>query len=239
MTADKTDKSLAREHLDLALGEARVNLNDLLPAEFDALLQGVFRELDLREMRGFKSLKDLITRRPTSGSRETWEPTEFVKLKPFIELRGSMPESFDPHNTHVARVCRGLLRHSRTYRRFESHEETADREVVETWGHRAYVSKVEDVTLVLRRSGELFEVRYIYEKVLHKDEMLIGFIEAKEIKLEAFREHFGLKYALIACDLIWELRALVHQTEEDLKWKATFFGRLTTKLERLGNAISA
>lgn len=180
MTADKANKSLARTNLDFVLGRARVSLGALLPEEFDEFLEWFFGEIELRSASGFTSLHSLLTRTPGSyaiGRRH--DPAEHVTMKPVIMLEGYLESDFSLSNTHVAKVCRGVLEQVVTYRRHESDEETTDWNVAQTWFRDGYTYRVDNTILVIRRTKELYQVRYIYEKVPHKDEMSIGFVEAR------------------------------------------------------------
>ncbi len=238
MTEARARKSVARKKLDFALGDARISLARLFFREFDDLLRGIFKELDLGELRGFKPLRDLLARHPgsfTVGQR--MDPTENVKMGSSGEMKGYLEEDFSLHNTHVVRVCRGVLDQAITYRRHESGEETTSRVIAASWGRDAYIQKVEEVILVLRRNGALYNVRYSYEKIPHKDEMIIGFVEAKSLILENFRQFFGDRYPTVARDLIWELKSLANLTARELEGKAQWWQRSAIMLERISGAI--
>jgi hypothetical protein len=243
MTSDKASKpSEARRNLDLILHADKhpISLSDLTPEEFDALLRDTLVNTDLRELRGFKTMKDMMTRTPGSfviGARQ--DPTETVKANEDTKVEGPLALT-----THLVSVTRGAVSYTQTYRRYESNEETTVHAIAREWGHQAYVWRSDGTSLVLRRPNDhsradenLFSVRCITQKVPHKDEMAVVSVVTEAIPLSRFREQFKEKYSRIACDVIWELASLSRATLRELESQAENFRRRVAEIDRLASAI--
>lgn len=248
MTSDKPSRSQASELLDYALGEKRVALKELSPQEFDQLLNHTLGEVDLRELRGFQRLEKLLERSPGSwvfGQRTN--PLDVVRMSSDTKVQEVNPDD-QPVNlkTHMVRVSRGSIEQHTFFRRHESGEVSDDRKVIENWGvNGGYPWRVGETILVLRRPNNhstahfnLFLVKYVYEKVLHQDQMSIATIEVVMVPVEMFRTIFAENYATVGVYLIWELKNLANQTLHDLEHQVGYFRRSVEKLERLSNSIT-
>lgn len=246
MTSDMADRSAARNNLDYILGGKRVSLGELNPEEFDEFLEHILTNLDLRELRGFKTLRKLIERQPGSfiyGRRQ--DPLETLEMSENVQFENhSWARANFDLETHVVAVCRGLLIQNIVYRQYESGEETADWKVATKWGNKKYPHRGDETTLCLhrpnnhRRADEnLFEVSYQIEKVPQQDMMTVKKIVVHHLPLNAFRAHYGARYPSVARDLIWEVDSLIEQTHDDLKNKAEQFGRRRAELERIAKGI--
>lgn len=243
MTSDKA-VSDARTLLNYALGKERVGIGGLTPKEFDELFVDVFNEVCLRELRGFKDLKDLISRRSETNEGALKHISVDIAAAEIVNKASS--ELACDLSSHMLWMSRGLLSREITYHRHESDEKTTDWEVANKWKNVYAASGCESMLALRRpydsdysREGHLFEVGYKYHKVPHQDEMRIYHIEVEYVPLSKFRKHFGEKYPRIACDLISELRFHVSSTVDALQSHAQAFQRTLTDLERLSGAISS
>jgi len=243
MTSDKVGSAVALEY---ALGKKRVSIGELTPREFDDFLLTVLQNVDLRELRGFKPLKDLLSRRPGSfvcGQRQN--PLETVEITASTRFQGVPPGDGQFELTsQVVSVTRGAINQIVTYRRYESGEETTDWKIADTWKDGKGVRKVEENILVIRRPGNhtladdnLFAVWYDFFKVPHENRMTIGQIKVLPVTLPKFREFFGDLYPRIAQNLIWELANLSRTTLETLQNQAVRYLAQVTNLERLADAV--
>lgn len=247
MTSDKADRSPARIQIDLSIGKERTSLRELRGEEFDELLCETLRVLNLRELRGFKPLKDLLTRSPSSvtyGGRQ--DPLEVVRMGLSTQVRHFNTDGMLPNlASHMVQVSRGATSIIVTYRRHESGEETTNWAVATSWGHgRGYVQKVEQTILALRRPNDhtradenLFEISYIFEKVPHKDEMVVVEVLSQHLPISEFRDHFKDKYGKVAQYMIWEVRDLATQTLSELRSQAVMFEPTVRWLDRLAQGI--
>jgi hypothetical protein len=243
MTSDKANKpSEARKNLDLILHADKhpISLSDLSAEEFDALIRDTLRETDLRELRGFKALKDALAKSPGSfavGQRQ--DPRETVTVSPKAEIVG--PLDF---KSHIVQISRCLISVTSTFRRHESTEETTVYDVAREWGRSAYLWKDDFTFLVLRRPADhsraddnLLILRSVAEKVPYKDEMEIVFVSSERVSVESFRQQFGEKHTRIAADMIWELASLSRATLRELESQAENFRRRVAEIDRLASAI--
>jgi len=246
MTSDKADRSEARELLDYALGKKRVSLKELKPEEFDDLLRGTLYDVDLRELRGFKPLKEFLAR--NSGGNfvvgQVPNPSENVNCHVELAIRptnqGAGSFTFQ---THVVSVCRGVLSQDTIYRKYESGEETNDWKVAHNWSHPGgYIKSIRQRVLVLRRPNDhtradenLFELDYQIEKVPDKHEMQIVSLNVSFVS--NFRAHFGNKYASVGQYVIWQISSLSRSTLSALKSQVEYFDAQVGLLEKLSNSI--
>lgn len=245
MTSDKA-QSNARRELDLFFGERRVSLKRLKPKEFDSFLSRVLRDIDLRELRGFKPLEDQLSHRRDHNSVNGMDPTDDVSvpLRTQVVEKKSQRQPFGL-NTHVVSAHRGVISQTLHYRRNESGEETTDWKVARSWKNGGYTFRLEGSILVLRRPSDhsradenLFLVRYVAEKVPLEHRMEVASIEVIPVPISRFRMQFGSKYSSVAQDLIWELRSIASRTLDALRGKAEAFRPIVAKLDLIGGAIS-
>ncbi len=246
MTSDTVSMSDARVQLNFALGKTRISLGALTAGEFDELLREILSGIDLRELRGFQPLGSLLSRSPGSwitGARQ--DPTEVVKvsLKVGVFFKGPVDKKCDL-KTHFMSAHRGTVGTEITWKRYEVDQETTDREVAYSWGNSAYVHRVKESLLLIRRPNDhtkaddnLFRVTSFQQKVPHEDEMSVHQIEIEYIPLLNFRETFGNRYPSVTQYLIWELRDLSYRTAETLKGQMERFQQQLSILERLSGSI--
>jgi hypothetical protein len=246
MTLDAAAVPAESDRLQYILGEHRVSLNDLTELEFQTLLKKVNSVVNLRELRGFRSLKETLSRSPGSflfGSRQ--DPMEWVRVNPLAEIFQPTSEEHQfTLDTHVVKVSRGLLNQVVTYKRYESGEETTDWDVVRSWGQDCYVLKSFEDMLVVRRprnhrgiDTNLFYVSYECVKVPHKDEMVIDIVRVKPVPVDNFRDFFGARYSRVARDMIWEFASWARQTSTDLKSRYEGFQNTVQFLDRVSESI--
>ncbi len=251
MTSAKA--SIARQQLAYALGENRIRLSELRPKEFDELLHNTLREIDLRELRGFQPLKDLISRSPGSqvfgpgaprrDPCETVRVIEAAVLSVPFPFSGEQPVSL---SSHMIQVSRGAVNWGTTWRRHESGEETTDRQTAHEWGRGCYVHAEHRTILTLRRppnggsaaDQNLFEVWYRYVKVLYQDEMAVVEVRVTRVPLEGLRSRYQECYPEIGRNLIWEMNILAERTLGDLKFQVERFAETIAKIHRLAESIS-
>ncbi|OHA91508.1 MAG: hypothetical protein A2758_00095 [Candidatus Zambryskibacteria bacterium RIFCSPHIGHO2_01_FULL_49_18] len=225
-----------------------MSLARLHPAEFDDLLRDTLKNIPLRDLRGFKQLKDHLRRRPGSfviGQRQN--PLEYVDITDDAELtRGgqSQPGERFSWKTQVQGVSRGCLSQFITYGRNESDEVTVHQEVAERWGHEAYVKRVDKRELVLRRPADhtwadesLFLLLHHYEKVPHEDRMVTTLVEVVWIPIDGFREFFGPRYSRVAQYLFWELESIVRRTLDELERAVARLKTDAKRLEQISEAV--
>ncbi len=250
MTSDKADRSAARTQLDFSIGKSRTSLKGLRKSEFDELLREVLHELDLRELRGFKSLREfLLSRSPTNVLSGPSNPLRVTAINTTLTLQGLsielLPGRCPTYESHVVEICRGDVWQEVTYRRHETGEETTDWSVASGWGPRnGYVMRVRCSTLVLRRPNDhtgaeenLFVVDYTLKKIPHKDEYELVQAAISPIPLDMFREYFRGNYSKVAQYMIWEARTLASRTLEELRSQARAFEPNVDRLKRIGDAI--
>lgn len=247
MTSDKVDRSVARTQIDFSLGRDRTSLSKLRTDEFDELLREELQKIDLRELRGFKTLKDLLSRSPnnsTSGIDQ--DPYEVVKVSADNKIKHRRPkEPLLTLNSHVVQISRGVISQTVTYRRHESGKETTDWSVANSWGRgSSYVKKVEETILVLRRPNDhtradqnLFEINYTFEKIPHKNGMIVTKIVVEHIPIEGFRDHFRKQHISVALNMVWELHGISIRTLDALRSQAKSFEPIVKRLERLADGI--
>lgn len=233
----KRGASQASQNLDIALGKTRISLGKLSTQELTQLIAHELHELDIRELRGFKSLRGILSSR---GDEPMGVGEEVVFLN-----RGYNPKYRLDLESQTLKVCRGLLTHSEVYRRYESSGETTDYETFQSWGRNGgYLDRGQQSVLLLRRlpkySDEeevLVDVTYDYAKVPHKNEHVIVHIVAEVVPASHFCKHFADKTPEVARDLFWELRDVYSRTVNELEGE---LGRIRTKTEareRLAGSI--
>lgn len=235
------------------MGEKRVSLRGLTSREFAEFLGKALKEVNLREIRGFKKLAEVLPQ--GLGSMETQrrrdallEIDREVKFEP-VDLNSpdSHPDPSLSLDSHFMRVGRGSHFVEFTWRRNESHEETIDWKVMREWEEGgAYLQHGKMHHLLLRRppnhtqaKDNLFEVRSWFEKVPHENRYITTHVVLERVSVERFRGHFGTKYSEVALDLVWELNSIHRRTLSELEAQTTMMRRRVEEYERLGGAITS
>ncbi len=231
----KTKESKAFRDLQFATGEKRIALSELHPEELRALLIKELGGLDMKELRGFRELKETLSRRGD-------EPLQVSDAPAFV-CHGSPDEPFTL-KSHTIRVCRGVLSQKQTYRRHETDAETDDWETARGWGRSGYLYRGQESLLLMRRlpdywdtNGLLVEVAYNYIKIPNEKEYVINEISARPIPISAFCKHFGKEAPAVARNLLWELSSIYRLTADEMENKARQIRQATVKRERLADSI--
>jgi len=247
-------KTQAQEMLEFALGQKRICFGDLSEAEGDRLLESVLKDINLRKLRGFKPLKDLLTFRPGSiiCGRGVEQPhtldVEVLDLSAEVDFSAQgfnegFPVTLDDY---AISVCRGKTKWKAVFKRNETDEETDDYRTASSWGRSAYHYKGIGEILAIRRprnhtraNENLITVEFRYEKVPLKNWHVITAIAVKPLSLgNDFRKHFGPSYPRIAVELIWELGSIHRNTSKELASQQCLIDRKVTELERISEALS-
>lgn len=237
----------AREMLDVSLGKKRVLFNDLSPTDADEFLRETLADVDLRELRGFKPLKNLLTFRPGSVLYGAGKPctleVEVLDLSPNVSLIVSEDSGIDL-DTHFIMLCRGLINLSVVFKRHETDEETSDWHKAHSWGRSAYHYKGNSAVIALRRprnhtraDENLVVIKFWYEKVPLENRHIITNFEVVTISIENLRERLGRSYARIAVELVWELRDAYRRTAAELESQANLIRHKVVEFERRGSAV--
>ena len=221
--------------MQFATGEKRVTLSELYPGELQALLTKELNGLDLKELRGFKELKETLSRRGD-------EPLKVSDAPAFV-CHGSIAEPLTL-KSHTIRVCRGILTQRLTYRRHETDVETNDWKTAHEWGLSGYLYRGHESLLLMRRfpnyweaNDLLVEVTYNYIKVPNEKEYIINEVSTRQIPISVFCRHFGKKAPEVACNLLWELSSIYRLTAEEMESKARQIRQASVKRERLADSI--
>ncbi|MFA6278497.1 MAG: hypothetical protein WCS97_00170 [Candidatus Paceibacterota bacterium] len=251
MASVKDPKTKAQEMLEIALGKKRICFGKLSKTEVDELLRSVLSEVRLRELRGFKPLRELLTFRPGSvvyggPTRHTLD-VEVLDLSEDVLLlangfKDSPPITLD---THVMSLSRNAGKWTATFKRNESDEETEDYGTASSWGRSAYRYKGSGEVLTLRRSHNhtradenLIITKFSYVKVPLKQRYVITKMELQPFPLEKFRQHYGSSYARVAVELIRELGSVYRRTSDELAFQSDSMRKKVTEFERLSEALS-
>ena len=238
----ETERTMARQQLDFALGQKRVKLSDLAPTEFDELLRTTLSDINLRELRGFKPLEQFLTFHTGTGPTSSLEMNN-LEIDAGASIITDGLEAVD-RQTHVLSVSRGVQRYNATYRRFESGEETDDFAVACEWGRTCCLQHGDIERLVMRRPNDHTHgeenfclLSYSFLKVPNRDLHRINVIRLEWLPVGKFRQHFGAKSAEVATSFIWELHDAHERTLSELKSRVESFDKAIEKLERLAGAI--
>ena len=252
MTSDTASApSQARQNLDLALGEKRVSLSALHPEEFDTLLRDWLHQVKLKELRGFKPIKDLIAFRPGStvygGPKIHTLDVEVLDVADDCSIIGNcgIQQSDISLSSPAISVSRGSHFRKALYCRHESDEKTSDREIARSWGTQGYHHRGQSAFLGLgrfnqhaRADNSLIEIHYWYKKVPHEDRYVVHLIHVTAITIDGFRERFDEVYGMIALNLIWELERIHQRTRKALESQAVSIGKKELEFDRIGNSIT-
>jgi hypothetical protein len=241
----------AKEMLEVALGKNMVPFDELSQADADEFLRETLADVDLRELRGFKPLKDLLTFRSGNVIPHTLN-LEALDLSPKVSLEviDLIPE--DPLdnfvvdlNTHFITLSRVDFNRKVVFKRNESDEETDDWDIADSWGKSAYRYRGSGSILALRRprnhtgaENNLFVISYWYKKIPLEETYAIWNIKVARILLEGMRFHFGLLYAKIAVELVWELRDAYGRTVNELESQLAYLRGKAAEFERRADAVS-
>ncbi|OGG93349.1 hypothetical protein A2609_01505 [Candidatus Kaiserbacteria bacterium RIFOXYD1_FULL_47_14] len=252
MASVRNRKTRARETLDYALGKAKyVSFGQLSVSESNELLRTTLQDVDLRELRGFKLLKDLLVFRPGStvygGETSHTLDLKTLELSDTVSFLTRGFEETLPVDmaTHVLRLYRWIWNWQMTFKRNESGEETDDKKVASSWGRSAHHHKGSGEVLAVRRphnhtraDENLIVINFWYEKIPFEERHIITRIEVDDLPLQNFRKHFGVLYAQAAVELIGELRSAYSSTASELRSQLNYIERRTAELERLSGAIT-
>jgi len=251
MASVKNRPTRAQMLLDHVLGKKYVSFGQLSVSESNELLRTTLRDVDLRELRGFKPLKDLLVFQPgstiTGGTELHTLDLETLKLSDHVSFSALGFEETPPVDldTQVMSLCRGFLNWKIIFKRNESGEETNDRETAYSWGRSAYHCKGSGEVLVLRRprnhsraDENLLIVSFSYEKVPLERKHIVTKIEVTFLPLNNFRKYFSPLYAKVAVGLIEELKSAYSSTESELRSQLDYIERKTVELEKLSKAIT-
>jgi len=245
MASVDSEKSVARQELDIALGEQRVPLSGLSVKEFDDLLRKTMYNVGLRELRGFRPLREFLRYHTNNPSPYNSGDIQNVELGPSPTLEVAGFDDAVDFDTHVLSVTRGIKDLKITWKRLESGEETQDRNLASSWGRTAYIWRQSAMELVLRRphnhssaADNLAMVWYSCEKVVLQRMHHISSVKVVRLPIENFRQHFGEAYPDAAAELISELRTAHSRTLHELESQVVSFRRECEALERLSSAIT-
>lgn len=237
----------AQQMLDYALGKKRVSFGELSQAEGDEILRRELYEMDLRELRGFKPLRNLFTYSPGSfviGSCRTHtlavqtlflsETVSFCSDDPSVDL-----------DTQMTRINRDYIHRQNIFKRHETQEETMDPKVARSWGESAYHWQGSAEVLTLRRprnhtrgDANLFRVALSYEKVPLKDEHAITHLTATKLPFENLRPFLRDQYPRVAVEIIQDIRDAYKSTAGELENQMRMMERRAAELEKLTNALT-
>ncbi|MCX6786541.1 MAG: hypothetical protein NTU85_01830 [Candidatus Kaiserbacteria bacterium] len=241
-------KTLAQKMLEFALGQKSVSFGELSTEEGDKLLRSTLEEVNLRELRGFKPLKDLLIIHPGSfmygGAPVHTLEVEFLDLDPNVSLHTESDEEKPQVNLDTYVLPLSRVRRAAIFKRHESDEETRDYQTAVSWGRSAYHHRGNGKILALRRPNNhtradenLVIVEFKYEKIPLEARYVIKEITTHSLPLEKFREHFGSSYERMAVELISELQTAYERTSNELKSQLDRISGKALKLGRLSNAL--
>jgi hypothetical protein len=241
MTSDTAKQSKAAQELQFVVERKHhISLSALLPKELNAFLASELSKLDLKELRGFKELREVISQHRDEVLMRVSE------RMPFCSLGFSEKYQFTL-KSHVIQVSRGLLSQDLTYRRYESGEETNDLNVFLGWvpkGRGGYVCRGKEKVLFLWRTPDplahedvLVEVEYEYYKVPRKDEFMISTIYATRVLVHKFSQHFGSQAPQVACNLLWEIATIYSVTVDSLENKVSNMREKKFRMQQLAGSI--
>lgn len=242
----------AQMMLEISLGEKRVSLGDLHEDDANNFLTQTLEQADLRGLRGFKPLRDLLTFRPGSflfgGAEPHTLDVNVLDLSPEVlfEVRALTSEAvFIDLDSHFIKVCRGYTNLATTYKRHETNEKTSDWSTAHSWGVSAYNFKGSGAVLAIKRPRNhtgahqnLFSINFCYEKVPLERKHTITKIEVISISIDDMRKFFGPSYSRIAVEFIWELRDIHSRTESELESQLNEIRRKVAYFERRSSSLS-
>jgi hypothetical protein len=251
MASVKDTRTTAQVHLDFALGKSRVRLGNLSGKEFDDFLKAALEGINLRELRGFRPLGELLAFRPGSivigRRREHTLEVEVLDLPKKVSFEAIGFEECSPVDieTHIMKVCRGLTIREAVYKRNETGEETVDEKVADSWGELAYHLRGVRQFFAIRRPRNhsyahenLVLVSFSYEKVSLENRHVITNVRVERLLLKDFRRRFGTRYPQVATELIWEMRDAHSITADQLEEQAKHFRKETVRFDRLADAVT-
>ncbi len=237
-------KSKAQRDLDFALGKNRVPLDDLSNYEFCVFLKNALDEVNLREMRGFTELRNLLSFASKEFLRSPYNLNMLVLGEGF-KLTTSNPglTLYD----HVQDIGGCLLTQEMLYKRYESNETTGDEMKARNgWGQNGgYLLSGKRQILVLHRprddssaSSNLFTVDYWFVRVPKAERHVIHSIDISHLPPVAFRKRFlGNRAAEIACGMVSQLQTILDRTVDGLLEKSRSFERVSAKIKRMRDAV--
>ena len=243
MASDKTGNiahSHAQTELNLVLGERRVQLAELRPEELSEFLFEQLRQVELRGLRGFAPLCDVLARGDDEGSIRVANTCELYRTSPVANPQ--LGESFSLR-TQSVKVCRGVCFQKLTYKRLESDEETEDYNVAKGWGGDAYMTGTERILVLIRPANHsgadenLVALDYRFAKAPYERRHLITSVMATSLSKESFCPFFGEKAPEIARDIIWELRSIHSRTLDQLVSQTDRMREKISRWERISYSV--
>lgn len=224
----------ARELLEYAIGKKRVSLKELTGEEFDEFLQRVLEGVDLRELRGFKPLRDVLRSENFTVAKEVR----------FITPRAEDGTDWAGLDTYFYGVSMGWENLIQLFARHESKETTNDWKVANEWGESCYLASGSGSIMVLRRAPNhehadenLAIIDFKFEKVPHEDRQIFFEIEVRRLPVSEFRTTLKDRYPILAWNLIDSLRCAHSQTVDALRSQLTSMAQRHATYERLAEAI--
>ncbi len=243
MTSDTTTKKTkARKELDIAMGRGKVSLSTMSDNEVGELLESELFNVELRDLRGFKPLKDILNTRFNDssfvGHMFLFQNVEFRLSKEiapdFADGEGEMFEQYflllqsyfspDNFNYFVKETGQKITRD-------ELNKSYRESDVVLRSGTFS--------VLVLRRPRDrspatknLFHIYCSFEKVPLKQEYEIMEISIKKISIDDL-----VLCASMAMDVLGGVNSAYYKTQSELDSDAKRFRAMSDHWERLVRAL--
>ncbi len=256
MASETVGKSIARQHLDHAMGKAQASLKAMATQEFDDLIKHVLREVPLRELEGFHPLKAALQGTLTPGVHFWLKQPALSNVEVPFDVSIDQLASINPAftiDTKVLEISERGFDYKPFFRRYESEETTDDLRVAEKWGkwsdrsQHGYVYRMERKTLVWRQPPEppdfsgaaenLFEIKGVFEKVPHQNTMVLVHLYVRQVPVGGLRLFFEDDYADMGEMLIKGANRLVQVKLESLKAATRYFERGAAEMDRLARSI--
>lgn len=236
----------ADEHLAYALGVRRVPFAELSKKEGDEQLKGALQNIDLRELRGFKPLRELLIFSPGSvvygGARIHTLDVEILRLKEGVTFPEGAPGDLQ---THALSLCRRYVQAQAVFKRHESDEETSDWRVANEWGRYGYHARGSALSLMLRRprnhtpaEENLLLVGIEYQKIPHEERHAITSLTAVNTSLEDLRVRFGDSFPEVAIEMLQRLKHAYWETVQELEHQLKRAKGVEAKFERLTESLT-
>ena len=235
------------EALAYALGVRLVSFGELPQAEGDDLLRTTLQNIDLRELRGFKPLRELLTFSPGSvvygGARIHTLEVETLQLKEGVAFEEDAAADL---TTHALPLCRRYIEMEPVFKRYESDEETGSWRTAHQWGQAAYHARGTTRSLVLRRprnhtpaEANLLLVGATYEKVPREDRHVITSLIVTNPTLADLRVRYADSFAEVAIELLQQLKRAYAETVGELRYQLKQAQKVEAKLERIMGSLTA
>ncbi len=237
----------AREQLDFALGKQRVFLEQLSKKEFDEFLESTLRDLYLRDLRGFKSLKDLLNFTHGGPAYHTLDVQNLSLSDQVVFTTAGFKDDLEVSlETHTLNLSRRWFSWKCLFKRNESNEETKDYTEANLWGYSGYHHSGSAKVVAFRRPRHhhsyghesLVVISFSYEKVLLKDRHQIKTLHVDNLPISKFRECFFASYPAVASGLIRELASAHSRTISEVESQLQSLRKKEAELERVSGAIT-